>query len=130
MGCQLWLTEAWPRRRPCFADPSHRSVVTAGRLLLPPQDRLLGGFDVVRPADRHAVWCLPQKLRVFLLYLQESLGESVEGFLALRFRRLDHERFGHDEREIHSGGMEAEIEEPLGDVHSRELPLALQTSGA
>ena len=45
------------------------------------------------------------------------LDEAVQRRLAFRFRRLNHQAVGH--RPVHGRGMDAEVDQPLGDVRQR-----------
>ena len=51
------------------------------------------------------------------------VGEGVERLLALGLGRLDHHRFGHDQREVHGRGVVAVVEQPLADVHGADALL-------
>src|SRR5262249_46958180 len=99
-----------------------------GLSMLPPQDRLPGGLDLIRPAQAERVGSVMQKVRVLLADLQERLGEGVERLLAFRLRRLDHERLCQDEREIYRRRVVAVVKQALGDVHGADALLALQKS--
>ena len=67
---------------------------------------------------------------VLVVDLQQRVGEGVERFLAFGLGRLDHQRFRHDQREIDRRRVEAVVQQPLGDVHGADAPLAPQLAGA
>ena len=71
-----------------------------------------------------------QQLGVFLGDAEQRLGEGVERFFALGFGRLDHDRFGHRQREVDRRGVEAVVEQPLGEVHRRDAALGLELRAA
>src|SRR3546814_1756534 len=54
-----------------------------------------------------------------------GVAEAVELDLALALGRLDHQRAG--DREAHGRGVEAEVDQPLGDVRSEEHTSELQS---
>src|SRR5713101_4224077 len=56
-----------PRRPPCCAGRHPRPTARAGKLLFPPQNRLLGGLDLVGPANGQAMRRLVQELSILLL---------------------------------------------------------------
>ncbi len=51
--------------------------------------------------------------------------EEVEGLLALRLRRFDHERAMDDQGEVDRGRVETEIDQALGDVECRDAEALL-----
>ena len=60
--------------------------------------------------------------------LQHRLGKGVQRLLGLGLRRLDHQRFGDDQREIDRRRVESVVHQPLRDVERRDAMLALQTA--
>ena len=49
-----------------------------------------------------------------------DVGEEVEALLRLRFRRLEHERFGDRGGEVRGGRVHPVVEQPLGHVQGAE----------
>lgn len=49
--------------------------------------------------------------------IQEDLGRLVQGLGALGLRGLHHEGLMDNEGEIHGGGMDAEVQQPLSHIH-------------
>ena len=47
---------------------------------------------------------------------QHRLGERVQRLLRLGLGGLDHQRLGHDQREVDRRRVEAVVHQPLGDV--------------
>ena len=56
--------------------------------------------------------------RLFRLFRNclHGVDEQIELFLRFALRGLDHQRAGHDQREADRVGMEAVVDEALGDV--------------
>ena len=98
-------------------------------LRLPLEHGRLCRLDFIEPADRRRVRGVVKELGVLGGDLAEGPGECVEGLAALGLGGLDHQSFGDDEGEIHGGGMEIEIDEPLADVHGADAPILGQGSG-
>ncbi len=73
--------------------------------------------DFVGAADQRGVWGLVQQFGRLAGNAEEGLGEGVQRRLALRLGRLNHHRLVDDEREIDRRGMEAVVQQPLGEVH-------------
>ena len=68
------------------------------------------------------------RLRVLLALLGDRLhgvDEEVELLLGLALRGLDHQRAVHDQREGNGVGVEAVIDEALGDVAGLDAVLRL-----
>ena len=57
---------------------------------------------------------------------EQGLGKRVERRLVLRLRRLDHQRLGHNQREVDGRCVESPVQQALGYVHGRDPPPALQ----
>ena len=59
---------------------------------------------------------------------QHRLAELVERLHRLGLGRLDHQRLGHDQREVDGRRVEVVVHQPLGDVQRRHAVLALQVA--
>ena len=74
------------------------------------------------------MWRMLDVLRFALHFigdLEHGGRECIECLDALGLGRLDHQRLGHDQREIDRWGVEAEVEQALGDVHGTNTALLL-----
>src|SRR5262249_40720076 len=97
----------WSAGRRSTSPGVYAMLTTRATLLpLPPQNRLLGRFPLVRPADRQRVRSLLQERRVLLDDLQEHVRERVQRLLALGLRRLHHQGLGNDQWEVHRRRVE------------------------
>jgi hypothetical protein len=92
-------------------------------------DRLLGRLHLVEaphgPRQRRRLeqlGILSSLARDLLHYLDEG----IEAFLGLGLRGLDHQRLGHDEREVDRRWVDAVVHESLGDVERSDPELLLQ----
>ena len=66
---------------------------------------------------------------IFFDHAEERFGEGVERFLAFGFGGLDHDRFFHREREVDGRGVEAVVEQPLGEVHRGDAFFGFELRG-
>src|SRR5215469_6910302 len=93
---------------------------SAGLRRAPAQHGFASRRHLVQAANRQAVWLRAELIGVGasqLNDLPERTHEGVQGRLALGLSRLDHHRFGDDQREIDGRGVEATFEQALGHVH-------------
>ena len=93
------------------------------------QDRLLRGAHLVQAPDGTPVRRLLQqlgRLRRLTRDREHGVDEVVESLLRLRLRRLDHQRLGHDEREVDRRRMDPVVHEPLRDIERGDPVLALE----
>ena len=92
-------------------------------------DRALGRRDLVQSPDGGRVGGVPRDLRPLGRGLAQDrgdrLGERVERLARLGLGRLDHQRLVDEQREVDGRGMEAVVEQPLGEVERLQLQLAL-----
>ena len=61
-----------------------------------------------------------QGIRRLLGQSKQCFGERVQGFLALGFRRLDHDRLWDSQREVDRRSVEALVQQAFGKVHRRD----------
>ena len=106
-----------------------------GRMLLEPvpDDLVLCRPHLVEPLDRPRVRRLVHELRLVGRLTRDRehrVAERVERLLRLRLGRLDHQRLGHDEREVHRRRMEAVVHQPLRHVERAHAVLLLQVARA
>ena len=96
----------------------------------PAQNRLARRLHFVEPRDARRVRRGLHQLRILLDFARDRAhggDEQIQFFARLALRGLDHQRAVHDEREADRVGMEAVIDEPLGDVaglHAASPPAA------
>src|SRR5580692_2357562 len=79
----------------------------------------LGGADLVEAAHGRGVGSGAGDLGIgggLAEDLGDGVGEGVEGLLGLGLGGLDHESLLDEQGEVDGGGMEAEVEQALGEV--------------
>ena len=94
-------------------------------------DRVAGGGGLVEPPDRRRVRRVPGDLGILAGLaqdLRDDLGEPVERLLRLGLGRLDQQRLVDDQREVDGRRVDAEVEQPLGEVE--RLDRAARASSA
>src|SRR5689334_23030786 len=107
------------RRRQAFAAIAAMVPRVSSALRTPPQIRLARGARLIQAPHRRADGRRRRDRGVLLRLardLDHRVAELVERLLGLRLGGLDHQRLFDDEREIRRGRIEAEIQQPLGDV--------------
>ena len=85
----------------------------------PAQDGFAGGGGFIEARDARRVRRLEHEFGVFLDFLGDrahGVDEQIQVRLAGALRGLDHHGARNDERECRGVGVEAVIDEPLGDV--------------
>src|SRR6185437_12371010 len=98
--------------------------MSSGRL--PREIQLLGCPNVIQAPNRHGMRSAGDALGFFRGFRQDlahGFDEGIERRLALGFRRLDEQAFGHEQREIGRRCVHAVIEQPLGEIHGRDPEL-------
>ena len=93
---------------------------------------LAGGAGLVEAADRGGDGRCVDGVGVGLGLAGDPdhrVAELVQRLLRLRLGGLDHERLLDDQREVDRRGVEAEVEEPLGDVGGRHKIIASVKNG-
>ncbi len=102
--------------------PNLSKIGSSGRL--PRQIELFRGSDVVQPPDRHCMRCGAQFLGILFHFLpnrRHCVTKTIKFLLGFGFGRLDQQAFRHQQREIRGRRVKSKIQQPLGDVHRRDL---------
>ena len=92
-------------------------------------DDAFRGLHLVQPAHRPAMRRALQLLGLLgglTRNREHRVREGVQRLLRLGLGRLDHQRLGHDEREVDGRRMEVVVHQPLGDVGRRDAVLTLE----
>ena len=98
-----------------------------------PDDLVLRRAHLVEPLDGPRVRGFVDELRCICRLARDRehrVAEGVERLLRLRLGRLDHQRLGHDEREVHGRWMEPVVHQPLRDIERADAVLLLQVARA
>src|SRR5579859_617894 len=99
------------------------------RLGLPAKDWLAGGADLIKAADTSGVRSGLNEFRSrggLVGDRTHGIDEEIALFAGFRFGWLDHERSGNDQRKRGGVGMEAIVDEALGDVHGVDAVFLLE----
>ena len=118
-------------RRPSAPRAARRRRPALGRVLARTvaHDRLLRGAHLVEPAHRASCGASCSELGLLGRLARDRehrVAERVERLLRLGLGRLDHQRLGHDQREVDRRRVEAVVHQPLRDVERADAVLALQ----
>src|SRR5712671_6242557 len=95
---------------------------------IPAQNRLARGADFIEPADSsgmrrgfHQIWIG----RRFFRNRPHGIYKKIALFFGFRFRRLDHQCPGNNQRKCRRIRMESVVDQSLGDVHGADAILFL-----
>src|SRR5579859_6574847 len=99
------------------------------RLGLPAKDWLAGGADLIKATNASGVRGGLNEFRSRCGLVGDrthGIDKEIALFAGFRFGWLDHERSGNDQRKRGGVGMEAIVDEALGDVHGVDAVFLLE----